>query len=403
MATQYDVIIVGGGMVGLTMAAALAKTNLQIAVLETGSFRHLSTGNWLDIQACEPSDYQNRVSAISPGNQAYLSKLGIWQSIPESRKANYQRMKVWDGDGDGKIAFDAADLAVPFLGTIVENQVIRAAALASLQAFTNVETIENSQVAAISESNQIVTINLDSGEQLACQLLIGADGALSAVRQQLGINSQAQSYDQTAFVANVKTEFAHQDTAWQRFTQSGPVAFLPLPDPNLCSIVWSIDSDQAEALKPLSESAFVSRLSHAIENRFGKLSPISKVASFPLIKRHSERYLTQQCVLIGDAAHTIHPLAGQGVNLGFQDVECLSRLMQSLIENNRSWTLMANLRPFERERKAENALMQNAMTGFKWLFGHTAMVPTLLRNSALNFVDNAAPIKHEIIRRAMGI
>jgi len=403
MATNYDVIIVGGGMVGLAMAASLANTPLQIAVLEQASFEGLLSGNWLNNEICAAKDYQIRVSAISPGNQQFLKQIGIWQNIPEARKADYEWMKVWDADGDGSITFDAAEIGMPFLGSIVENQVLRAAALNCLEKNHNIELVEHQTVSSIENSNDGVAVGLDSGDQIKGRLLIGADGALSAVRQHLGIDSQEQTYQQTAFVANVETELTHQKTAWQRFTRNGPIAFLPLPDKNLCSIVWSIDNDKAAQLKNLSEQEFADNLARSFEYRLGKVTPVSPVASFPLIKRHSENYLAPGCVLVGDAAHTIHPLAGQGVNLGFQDVACLSQLIQSLIDKQRDWSLLANLRPYERERKAENALMQNAMSGFKWLFGQTSMVPTLLRNSALNLADKAGPIKQEIIRRAMGL
>lgn len=403
MTSRFDIIIVGGGMVGLTMAAALAESDLSVAVLEKGSFDELTSGDWLVDSHCAANDYQIRVSAISPGNQRFLSNLGIWQNIPLQRKADYEQMKVWDADGDGSIVFDAAEIASPFLGSIVENQVLRAAALRRLQTCPNIEFLESQSVSEIETLADNVSVELVSGQQLSARLLIGADGALSAVRQQLGISSQDQAYGQTAFVANIQTELNHDNTAWQRFTRNGPVAFLPLPKSNLCSIVWSIDSNKAEELQSLDEQLFAIKLGHAFEHRLGQVTAVSKVASFPLVKRHSERYLTERCVLVGDAAHTIHPLAGQGVNLGFQDVACLSLLIAELTKNQRDWSLMANLRPYERERKAENALMQNAMSGFKWLFGHTAMAPTLIRNTALNLADKSGPIKQEIIRRAMGL
>ena len=403
MANKQDIIIVGGGMVGLAMAVALAETDWQITVVEKQDFNLDEISKNLANQPISPEFYDIRVSAISPGNQRFLNKLGIWKLIPDSRRADYDWMKVWDADGSGKIAFDAAELAQPFLGSIVENQVLRAAAYNRLQVCSNVKVISGQTIDSIEPNNNKVILSLADGRRLTAKLLIGADGALSTVREHLGITCAQVPYQQTAFVANVKTEKSHENTAWQRFTRNGPVAFLPLPQQNLCSIVWSLDQDKAKTVTNMEAGEFSDKLAHAFERRLGEVELVSPFAGFPLVKRHSETYLSHRCALIGDAAHTIHPLAGQGVNLGFQDVACLSQQLLKLKRLGRDIGLVANLRPFERERKAENYLMQNAMSGFKWLFGHRAMPLTLLRNSAMSAVDSAGPIKRSIIKHAMGL
>jgi len=403
MANHSDIVIVGGGMVGLAMAAALVDTGLNIVLLEKSDLTALTSRGYLTPQVVSAEQFESRVSAISPGNQRLLKQLGIWQRIPDSRRADYERMHVWDADGSGSIHFDAAELAEPILGSIVENQVLRAAAYAQLQQAANLQMLSHQEIIRLSEIPGALEIELVDGRRLTTQLLIGADGAMSSVRQLLAISSSQTAYGQKAFVANVKTELAHQNTAWQRFTRTGPVAFLPLPQANLCSIVWTLDDEKADALMALSKAAKTEQLTRAFEQRLGQVRAVSDYACFPLIKRHSERYLAPRCALIGDAAHTIHPLAGQGVNLGFQDITCLSQHIIRLHTKGRDFGLMGNLRPYERERKAQNYLMQNAMSGFKWLYGHQSLLPTLLRNSAMSAVDRAGPIKQQVIRHAMGL
>lgn len=397
---QYDIIIVGGGMVGLAMAAALAKTSLKIAVIERSNFSPIDLNSQLN----------TRVSAISPGNQIFLSELNAWQQLVESRVADYELMKVWDADGSGKVEFDAAELAQPKLGSIVENNNLRMALHKSLLNSANVGLIANTEIEAIETSvNKVelligeLTSGTSSQRIIRAKLLIGADGAFSSVRQHLNISCDEMPYQQTAFVANVITEKPHQDTAWQRFTPQGPVAFLPLPEPNLCSVVWSIDNSHAEKLKSLSKKEFAVKLANAFENKLGRVDLVSDFQGFPLVKRHAQSYLADRCVLIGDAAHTIHPLAGQGVNLGFQDVACLSELISQLLAKQRDIGLKQNLRRFERQRKAENSLMQESMSGFKWLFSQQNMPLTLARNWAMTRVNNASLLKQIIIQRAMGL
>ena len=234
------------------------------------------------------------------------------------------------------------------------------------------------------------------------QYTIGADGANSLVRRKLDIESKQTPYEQIAFVINVKTELPHQDTAWQRFTPTGPVAFLPLANKNLCSIVWSLDKLLADGLHNISTNEFVKKLQLAFESKLGKVTPVSQHFGFPLIKRHSQTYLKQRVALIGDAAHTIHPLAGQGVNLGFQDAKCLANRIIELKNQNKDFGLKENLRPFERERKTENLGMQNAMSGFKHLFANQTMPVTLVRNFAMSTLNEIPMAKELMIKKAMG-
>ena len=402
MSSKFDIAIVGGGMVGLAMAASLAETDLKILLIEKQNLSELFPSNLLENKVVENQDFDVRVSAISPANRELLSRFNAWQNIPEQRLANYQQMSVWDGDGTGKIEFSASQVAEPNLGVIVENRVIQAALLKRIQSFGNIQCMFGFELDDLQVSDTNVEIRLSNHQIYKSRLLIGADGANSLVRQKLEIQSKQTPYEQIAFVANVKIEEDHQYTAWQRFTPHGPVAFLPLANKNLCSVVWSLDQELAEKLENVSTEEFVNKLQQVFESKLGKVTAVSKHFGFPLIKRHSQTYLKQRVALIGDAAHTIHPLAGQGVNLGFQDVACLSNLIIKLHNQQRDFGLKENLRPFERERKTENLIMQNAMSGFKHLFANQSMPVTLMRNFAMSALNNTPIAKELIVKKAMG-
>jgi len=403
VSTNFDIVIIGGGMVGLATAASLAATDLKILLIEKQDLSQVLPMSSLADQKISDQDFDVRVSAISPGNRDFLTQLGGWQNIPASRQANYQKMKVWDGDGTGKIEFSAAKIAQPDLGVIVENNIVQAALLKTIQAYGNIECYFGVQLEQLEVSNDKAHVSLSDGTAISCQLLIGADGANSIVREKISIESEQTPYSQIAFVANVKTELSHQNTAWQRFTPTGPVAFLPLANKNLCSVVWSLDQDKAQQIKDMNKSQFAEKLQRAFESRLGQVTAVSKHFGFPLIKRHSQSYLSERIALVGDAAHTIHPLAGQGVNLGFQDVACLSKQIISLQQQQRDFGLKQNLRAFERERKTENLIMQNAMSGFKHLFANQSMPVTLVRNLAMSALDKLPMAKEMIIKKAMGL
>ncbi len=403
VSTKFDIVIVGGGMVGLAMAASLAESGLKIILIEQQNLPDVQSMDLLTNHPVEDQDFDVRVSAISPGNRSFLTQLNAWQNIPAQRQANYHKMKVWDGDGTGKIEFSAAQIAQHDLGVIVENNLVQAALLKTDQAYGNIHCCNGVQLQQLESLDDRVNIQLSDGTEMSAQLLIGADGANSLVREKLSIESKQTPYSQVAFVANVKTEISHQNTAWQRFTPSGPVAFLPLANEDLCSVVWSLDQDKADKIANLSSDEFAEKLQQAFESRLGQVTAVSKHFGFPLIKRHAQSYLADRVALVGDAAHTIHPLAGQGVNLGFQDVACLSKLIVSLHQQQRDFGLKQNLRPFERERKTENMLMQNAMSGFKYLFANQSMPVTLLRNFAMSALDKLPMAKEMMIKKAMGL
>ena len=400
---QFDIVIVGGGMVGLAMAASLAKSDLKVVLIERLALNSAEISNTLASAPNSSVDFDIRVSAISPRNQQFLSHLGAWSLLPAGRIAEYQKMFVWDGESSGEIEFDAAEMAQKSLGSIIENRMLQAALFQSIYQQGNIQILEQMEITEIENGKEQVVIKFESGREISSRLLIGADGGQSQVRKLMGTATLRSDYDQTAFVATVETAKPHQDTAWQRFTRYGPVAFLPLPIANLCSIVWSADQEQSEKIKQLDRQAFERELAKAFEYRLGAVTLASEFRGFPLIKQHAEHYIKNRCILIGDAAHTIHPLAGQGVNLGFQDAECLSQRILELVCKGRDFSNPLNLASFERERKAHNKITQEAMSGFKWLFGKRELPLIVARSIGMSQLNRTTSLKNLIASQAMGI
>lgn len=386
---QYDVIIAGGGMVGSTLACLLGKSGKRVAVLEAHQPPPFS-----------PSDpYDLRVSAISRASQRALAEAGAWEGVAARRSCAYEAMQVWDATGDGQIRFDAADIGEPDLGHIVENRIIQLALLDAIQQLDNVDLYCPDKLAGFAVDADAVTVTLHSGASLQGQLLVGADGAQSRVRQLAGISLDINDYGQKGLVCVVQTELPHQETAWQRFMPSGPLAFLPLGDGS-CSIVWTLPADRADALVQKDEADFRRELAQALDGRLGEITAVGECAAFSLRGRHAEPYIQERVALVGDAAHTIHPLAGQGVNLGIKDAVGLATQLQTLHGDVGSVKV---LRAYERARRGDNILTQKAMEGFRLLFGNTLTPWKILRNAGLNVVDRMEFLKYQIAKQAMGI
>ncbi|MBU0654492.1 MAG: UbiH/UbiF/VisC/COQ6 family ubiquinone biosynthesis hydroxylase [Gammaproteobacteria bacterium] len=386
---QYDVIIAGGGMVGSTLACLLGQAGKRVAVLEA-----------YEPPAFSPAEpYDLRVSAISRASQRALVEAGAWEGVAARRASPYEAMFVWDATGDGSIHFDSAELGEPDLGHIVENRVIQLALLDTIRALDTVDLYCPDALADFTVDEEKVVATLQSGQTLHAQLLVGADGAQSRVRQLAGIALETHDYGQKGLVCVVQTAQAHQATAWQRFMPSGPLAFLPLGDGS-SSIVWTLPADRADAMLALDETAFCRELSRALDYRLGEVTAVGERAAFSLRGRHAEPYIQQRVALVGDAAHTIHPLAGQGVNLGIKDaVELAAQIRQAHGDIGSAKVLRA----YERARRGDNVLTQKAMEGFRLLFGNTLTPWKILRNTGLSIVDRMGFIKYEMAKRAMGI
>jgi 2-octaprenylphenol hydroxylase len=300
------------------------------------------------------------------------------------------------------IHFDAAELGVDVLGHIVENKVVQAALLERLKQFDNIDWICPAQVEKINYQAENSLLTLADGRTLTSALMVGADGANSRVREAASIDIDKVPYDQQGVVCVVKSSKYHQLTAWQRFLPTGPLAFLPLAD-GRCSIVWSVTNDEADRLLALDEDSFSRELEQAFEYTLGGVESIGPRAAFPLVRRHANQYVMPGLALIGDAAHTIHPLAGQGANLGVLDAACLAQVLIEADESRQRFSSHLTLRKYERWRRGENTIMMYSMSGFKNLFSNELTALSVVRNFGLNLVNSMGPVKHKFMRHAMGL
>ena len=389
---DYDVVIAGGGMVGATLACALGNSPLSVALLEDTPLECIRPGAELDL----------RVSAITRASQRIFAAVGAWEGMLSWRVSPFREMRVWDAGGSGQIHFDSAALGEPLLGWIIENRVIQTALLEQVKTLDNVELLCPANLSLASVREQGVHIQLQDGGELSARLLVGADGADSRVRHWARVDVGGWGYGQKAVVAAVGTEQPHQETAWQRFLPTGPLAFLPLHD-GRCSIVWSTTLTQAEYLLELDEDAFALALGEAFEWRLGEITQVGPRGAFPLRLQHAHTYVKPHIALVGDAAHVVHPLAGQGVNLGLLDAAALAEVLLAAVAAGQDIGLLQVLRRYERWRKGENLLMLGVMDGFKRLFGSSLPPVRWLRNMGLNLTDMAGPVKDLIARRAMGL
>lgn len=397
---DVDIVVIGAGMVGLAFVAALPDHGLRIAILDKRSS--------LDETVSEIPDgfergFDRRVSALTLASQQLLTRVGAWPAI-KPHASPYTDMHVWDAEGTGHIHFSAAELHETVLGHIVENRVTQQALWQIVSQKPNVKIIMNTCVSALSEPiANARTLTLHDQQTLTARVIVAADGAHSTVRELAQFNVRQWSYEHTAIVTTVRCEKPHQKTAWQRFTTNGPLAFLPLQDAHYCSIVWSVKTEEANQLLALDDSHFMQALSRAVECRFGNVLAVDKRVGLPLMQRHATEYVKTRVVLIGDAAHTIHPLAGQGVNLGFLDAATLAEEMTHALKRGADIGSEATLKKFERKRQGNNLLMMSVMEGFKRLFEQEALPFRLLRNIGLRIVDHLFPIKANIMKHAMGL
>lgn len=393
MKKQYDIVILGGGMVGTALACALAESPLKIALLD-----HKAPDISWPIEG-----FDIRVSALTYASQQILNYIGAWEKMKHLRVTPFNDMHVWDATGKGSIHFSSADIGAQQLGHIVENRVTLAALFDVLKSKKNVDYIEPVVATAFTRINNEAQLTLSDNRCISSKLIIGADGARSWLRNQTGIQINTRDYEQKGVVATVQFSGTHENTARQRFLPTGPLAFLPLSD-NYCSIVWSTNHDEASRLLQISEHDFLSELQQAIGHTpMEDMISISPRAAFPLHKQHAETYCQPHLALIGDAAHTIHPLAGQGVNLGLLDAATLAEEILVAYNNHKNFADYLLLRRYERRRKTDNTLMLTAMDGFHLLFANENKLLSTIRNIGLGVTDKLSPIKTRFIEHAMGL
>ncbi len=403
---DYDVLVVGGGMVGASFALALAESGLRIAVVDSQDLSKFAG------QERAKESFDPRVSAITPSSQAFLESLAVWQGVRNRRCAPYSDMHVWDADGTGSIHFNAQEIHAAALGHIVENSVILAALYERIAETANIDLLAPVALHALEAGShkERVNITLEDGRSISAALLVAADGANSKVRELAGFQTKEWDYEHQAIVCTVKTQLPHGATAIQRFMDEGTLAFLPLQQNSElvdtqqhCSIVWSVLPDYAQRLMAMDDSAFAIQLQAAIENKLGKIERLDTRYSFPLRQRHAVDYVQPGIALIGDAAHTIHPLAGQGVNLGFLDAQALAEEVQRTHSKHLPIGDLRFLRRYQRRRIGHNLGMMWVMEGFKRLFADQPLPLRWLRNAGMSGIDRSAIIKHQLMRSAMGM
>ncbi len=403
---HFDVAIIGAGIVGQVLAAALARSGLSIAVVERdrpqppGAQWHFHPGGEVKLDA--------RVSSLSLASQRILSNLGAWAHVPESRVCAYRNMEVWDGEGLGNIQFGADEIHAESLGAIVENRFVAGALARVLEGAGQVRWFTPDALQAINHRvGQVRELTLESGRTLMCTLLVGADGGDSVVRRLSGLRVREWSYEHQAIACTVRTELRHDRIARQCFRAEGPLAFLPLASEQhpeqYCSIVWSNVPEKAAQLQQLGDEEFCLQLADALEHRLGRILFADRRVSFPLRQCHAVQYVQPGLALIGDAAHVIHPLAGQGVNLGILDAAVLAEELMHAQSRGIALDDMHVLQRYQRRRKAHNLAMMGAMEGFKRLFAAEAPPLRWLRGTGMQLLGGLRLPKQVLIRQACGL
>lgn len=415
MSADYDVVVAGAGIVGASLALSLSRLSpdkpLRIALVEA---REMAPAQVYDGDKELPFDA--RVVALNEASRLLLDELGLWETIRAARACPYTRMEVRDSDGTGVIRFDAAAIHRADLGHIIENSLILQTLNEAIDARQNIELLCPETVVAVSgDSTGTGEAGSNSGglrlqlqrQKISTRLLIAADGSRSALREHCGFETRSWDYGHHAIVAALRCERSHGGKAWQWFTAQGPLAFLPLQshdgDSHYIAIVWSQQHRRAEQLMALPDPEFCRELAMASENGLGVLELLTSRQNYPLTQRHGTDYVKPRIALVGDAAHTIHPLAGQGVNLGLSDVRVLTEELGSWRGRGLDIGSIDVLRRYQRRRKPENLAAMAAMEALKRLFERNELPLRLLRNWGMKQMDGLGPVKNQLIRQAMGI
>lgn len=388
-----DAVIVGGGVVGAACALALARCGLDVALVEGAVPRP-----W------DRAHPDLRVYAFAADNASLLDALGVWNSVQAARVHPYRRMRVWDAGGGGELVFDADAFARRELGWIVEHGLLLDRLWAALPG-AGVRVHCPARVAALEpmqDGDEFARLQLEDGTRLQARIAIAADGAQSTLRQLAGLEIDRHDYAQRGIVGYVATANPHQDTAWQRFLPTGPLAFLPCADGS-SSIVWTLPEVEATRVLALDDHAFGEALARAFDARLGSVRPLSPRVAFPLRRQLVESYVRHRVLVLGDAAHAVHPLAGQGVNLGLRDVAALHAAVDAAQRAGADWAAPARLARWARGRKSENALAAHAFEGINRLYGSDSMAATLLRGPLLGLAGKLPPLTHMLWKKAAGL
>lgn len=401
---SFDIVIVGGGLVGSALACAIGESGYQVGLLDRSP---------LGLNSKFENAFDSRVVALTVASKKLLQDLEIWPTILKGRHCAYKSMRVWEANGTGAIYFDAEELDFSELGFVVENRFLLKALHKKVTETETLNVLSHGEVASIDpceENNQnLQRLTMTDGTIVFAKLIVAADGGASTVRNLGNFETREWDYNHKAIVTTVRMSKPHNACAFQRFSDSGPLAFLPLDSGEemqneyFCSVVWSVVPDYAEHLLSLSNDLFNEELSRQITHELGNVLWSDKLQSFPLRQMHAKSYFCDGIVLVGDAAHTIHPLAGQGVNLGFLDVQVLAQELNKAHSKDRLPNDFMVLKRYQRARIGHNLGMMGVMEGFKQLFGNPSPWTTWLRNFGLSRVDRLSFFKKVLARRAMGL
>lgn len=387
----WDAIIVGGGMVGAATALGMGQQGMNVLLLEKAP---------IDLQWDQDSPYQMRVSALTRASEKILKNLGAWQGIKRRRYHAFTAMHVWDEVAPGEVHFSAQEMNEPNLGYTVENDVIQAALWEQIEQCENIGVLFNAELESLEFKNYQAWLAIKDLGLLQTHLIVGADGAFSKVRQLANIGLDTHDYEQCAVVGCVKTELSHQNTCWQRYTKDGPFAFLSM-DNNISSIAWYLPLDKMQWALNLSDDEFAKEISQVSDYKLGQVVEVASRGAFPLVRRHAEHYVKANLALVGDAAHTINPQAGQGVNLGLLDAAALVEVVLNAKAASKNWGSFAVLRKYERWRRGDNAVVQRSMEAFDWLFKQNSSLKTAIRKPLLPLANQMTLIKNWLMNQAL--
>ena len=389
---DFEVVVIGAGVVGSSLALSLAKEGVDVCLIDKGT------------PEIKEDISRGRTAALNLASQNILEKLGVKRGI-QNYLTPFKNIYVWDSDGTSSLEFSSDEIGQPKLGDVVTNNAILSSIFLLLPNHKNLRFLSGDRLKTLNPQEESIKVCTEGGENISCKLVVGADGGLSSVRELSSINIRTWSYDQKALIANLKAEKSHSNTAYQVFTKNGPIALLPMQkdDEESLSLVWSADIDYAERLLDLDIPSFLNELERKTESVLGKLSLDGEMSSYPLHQLHAKDYYAQRVVLIGDAAHSMHPLAGQGLNLGLGDVE---ELASRILRSRRHGEDVGNdkmLSDYSKARKSINLRMMGFMEVFKKGFGSTNPWVRLGRNMAFGATQKAPELRKRFIKEAAGI
>ena len=385
-----EIAVVGGGMVGGALALGLAQQGFDVTVIEQAAPPAFDPASQPDV----------RISAISAASVDLLRGLGVWEAVLAMRAHPYSRLETWEWE-NAHVAFDAAELKLPRLGYMVENNVLQQALWQALEAHPKVTLRVPASIKALHPQESWYSLTLDSGDELAVKLVVGADGANSQVRQMAGIGVHAWQYAQSCMLISVQCENDPGDSTWQQFTPDGPRAFLPLFD-NWASLVWYDSPARIRQLQNMNMAQLQAEIAKHFPSRLGYVTPLA-AGAFPLTRRHALQYVQPGLALVGDAAHTIHPLAGQGVNLGYRDVDALIDVLVNARSYGEAWASYPVLKRYQMRRMADNFIMQSGMDLFYAGFSNNLPPLRFMRNLGLMAAKRAGVLKRQALKYALGL